>query len=818
LPKFGRSRLWVYYCKSLQNNIGRNYIAMLTHKQTNTTSMKRTIISTALLLIIAMAFGQGVAIKENIAATNEIAKPDVTLEISTLQQLLPGTTYSVLLNSPEAITFTDRGWECGESLVDARDGQSYETVQIGSQCWMAKNLNIGTRIDGSANQADNGIIEKYCYDNSEAQCDIYGGLYQWNEMMAYLTTPGEQGICPAGWHIPTDAEWCILEQALDITISCGTTQFRGIDGGGKLKEAGTTHWLSPNTGATNSSGFTGLPGGSGVAGSFSMLTYFGYWWSSSQAGSNAWNRRLYYGNAQVSRNSTSKTWGFSVRCIKDESASAELPTVSTGAISGIISTAAISGGNVTDDGGADVTVRGVCWSTSQSPTIADNVIADGTGTGEFTSYINWLTPETTYFVRAYATNSVGTAYGEEFSFTTDEAGAVDCGLPFTDPRDDQTYQTVQIGSQCWMAENLAYLPAVSPPWQGNDPVPFYFVYDYQGTSVEEAKVTTNYQTYGVLYNWHAAMISCPTGWHLPSDDEWCILEQEIDPTIDCSSSGWRGLDGGGKLKKTGTAQWNAPNTGATNSSGFTALPGGLRNSLGSFDNLGDWGYWWSSSQIGSGTAWSRYLNNGSIQVGRWDNGKLAGFSVRCIKDTEIVGVPVDLPLDGVTVGSGQENCYNASQSITVQNFTVQSGGQATFIAGAGGSIVFLPETRVHHDGYLHAYITLDESYCTNPLSILSSDSKTAGTDFQGIATENSNDEPVYYPNPTRGLFTIDLSIFKVEEEVLIEIFSMHGEAVYLKQTKGSGLSEINLSGKQPGLYVIRLVSGKKVMTGKILKL
>jgi uncharacterized protein (TIGR02145 family) len=731
------------------------------------------------------------------------------MEIATMQQLLPGT-----------ITSPERGWECGEPLVDARDGQSYETVKIGSQCWMAENLNIGTRIDGGNNQTNNGIIEKYCYNDSEAQCDVYGGLYQWNEMMANSTTPGEQGICPAGWHIPTDDEWCILEQELDLTISCSSTNWRGVDGGGKLKEAGTTHWLTPNTGATNSSGFTALPGGSrGSSGSFSLLTNYGYWWSSSQASSNAWYRSLFYGSAQVRRHTNAKTWGYSVRCLKDESASATIPTVSTGAITEITSTTAISGGNVTDDGGADVTARGVCWSTSQIPTIADNVTTDGTGTGEFTSYINWLTPETTYYVRAYATNSVGTAYGGELSFTTDVAGAIEWCLPFTDPRNEQTYQTVQIGTQCWMAENLNIgTMKLGNFEQLDDGIIEKYCYD---------DIEANCVVYGGLYQWNEMMHYsttpgvqgiCPGGWHIPTDDEWCILEQEIDPTIDCSSSGWRGLDGGGKLKKTGTAQWNAPNTGATNSSGFTALPGGYRDFLGAFDNLGDWGYWWSSSQIGGGTAWNRYLNAGSILVGRMDNSKLNGFSVRCVKNTGMVEVPVDLPLDGVTVGSGQENCYNASQSITVQNFTVQSGGQATFIAGASGSIVLLPETRVHHDGYLHAYITLDETYCTNPSSMLNSDSEPGETEIQDIISEKINSELVYYPNPTRGFFTIDLSMFKAEDEVLIEVFSMHGEAVYRGQIQGSGLSEINLSGKQPGLYIIRLVSGKKVMTGKILKL
>ncbi|MBN1339739.1 MAG: hypothetical protein JXA03_10475 [Bacteroidales bacterium] len=212
-------------------------------------------------------------------------------------------------------------WACGLDLLDNRDGQLYSTVQIGSQCWMAENLNIGTMINGTSYQTNNGIIEKYCYINSPAYCDEYGGLYWWNEMMEYSAIPGIQGICPDSWHLPTDTEWCTLEQELDSTITCSSTSWRGVDGGGKLKEAGTTHWQSPNTGATNSSGFTALPGGlhMTVGSNFFDLTKKGYWWSSSESGSaEAWSRRLGYSNAQVYRNIDSKyICGFSVRCVQD---------------------------------------------------------------------------------------------------------------------------------------------------------------------------------------------------------------------------------------------------------------------------------------------------------------------------------------------------------------------------------------------------------------------------------------------------------------------------------------------------------------------
>jgi len=208
---------------------------------------------------------------------------------------------------------------CGVTpLIDIRDGQTYTTVQIGSQCWMAENLNIGTMINSVGNQANNGTIEKYCYGNNTANCDEYGGLYQWDEMMAYSATQGVQGICPDGWHLPTDVEWCTLEQFVDPTITCSSTGWRGVDGGGKLKEAGTTHWQAPNTGATNSSGFTAFPGGHrDTNGYFGNLTDHGYWWSSSEGGSNAWRRDLTYDNAQVYRTSYSKNCGYSVRCIRD---------------------------------------------------------------------------------------------------------------------------------------------------------------------------------------------------------------------------------------------------------------------------------------------------------------------------------------------------------------------------------------------------------------------------------------------------------------------------------------------------------------------
>jgi len=188
--------------------------------------------------------------------------------------------------------------------------------------------------------------------------------------------------------------------------------------------------------------------------------------------------------------------------------------------------------------------------------------------------------------------------------------------------DNRNYATVKIGTQVWMAENLAYLPAVSPSSAGSYTEPYYYVYGYEDSSVAAAKATPNYATYGVLYNWPAALTACPPGWHLPSDEEWTALTT------------WLGGEevAGGKMKETGTAHWFSPNTGATNESGFSALPGGSRYGSGGFYGIGYYGYWWSSTEHSTSTAWYRGLYYYYSTVGRGNYFKEYGFSVRCVRD------------------------------------------------------------------------------------------------------------------------------------------------------------------------------------------
>jgi uncharacterized protein (TIGR02145 family) len=200
---------------------------------------------------------------------------------------------------------------CGQSLVDSRDNKAYNTVLIGSQCWMAQSLNYGVRINSAQEQTNNGIAEKYCYDNLESNCNVYGGLYHWDEAMQYSTTTGVQGICPPSWHLPSNLEWGTLKTFLGGESIAG----------GKMKETGTAHWLSPNTGATNSSGFTALGGGYSMwfptDSWFSDIKINAYFVTGGLVYSTIIAYGCYYYTGELIGMDASNDYGFSVRCIKD---------------------------------------------------------------------------------------------------------------------------------------------------------------------------------------------------------------------------------------------------------------------------------------------------------------------------------------------------------------------------------------------------------------------------------------------------------------------------------------------------------------------
>jgi uncharacterized protein (TIGR02145 family) len=200
-------------------------------------------------------------------------------------------------------------------------GQVYNTIQIFSQCWLKENLNVGEMIEGTIEQSNNGILEKYCYENNTFYCTTYGGLYQWNEMMQYTTQPGVQGICPPGWHIPTDEEWKVLEGAVDNQYGIGnniweTGGYRGYNAGTNLKT--TSGWYGNGNG-TDIFLFSGLPGGvRNFSGDFGLVGDRAYWWTSKEAVfAYAMCRVLNYYYSEVLRDGNFVQDGYSVRCTRD---------------------------------------------------------------------------------------------------------------------------------------------------------------------------------------------------------------------------------------------------------------------------------------------------------------------------------------------------------------------------------------------------------------------------------------------------------------------------------------------------------------------
>lgn len=290
------------------------------------------------------------------------------------------------------------------------DGNIYNTVTIGSQTWMTQNLKVTKYRDGTPipNVIDATAWENLSsgawvnYDNNSSNDAIYGKLYNWFSVI------NEKNLCPVGWHVPAFSEFNVL-----------TGYLGGLSvAGGKMKEIGDVNWIS-NIGATNSSGFTALPGGLREHNSgsiFNEMGTVGNWWTTSvytPDPTRAYFIYLLNYTIESRSNDVYKNRGLSIRCVNGD-----IPTLTTTNISSITSSTAYAGGTISNDGGSSVTAKGVCWSTTQNPVVSNNHTVDGSGAGSFISNLIDLLPNTTYYVRAYATNTAGTGYGIQVSFTT----------------------------------------------------------------------------------------------------------------------------------------------------------------------------------------------------------------------------------------------------------------------------------------------------------------------------------------------------------------------------------------------------------------
>ena len=328
-----------------------------------------------------------------------------------------------------------------------------------------------------------------------------------------------------------------------------------------------------------------------------------------------------------------------------------VPTVITNPVSNISNTSAIVGGIVSSDGGARVTIRGVCWGISHNPTISNNHMTNGNGIGTFTTNLTGLSANTIYYVRAYATNDVGTAYGNEISFITELSPSDGQPCPGTETLTDcdgNTYSTVWIGSQCWMKENLRTTKYA-------DNTSIMQGYEYSSTMAYWYYPNNNSSykpTYGLLYNWRAVMRSssssnanpsgvqgiCPTGWHVPSDGEWAQLTDYVSSQnqYQCNSNS----DKIGKSLASNTGWESSTNTCAVgnnlsqnNATNFSAMPAGSYQ--GNYRWFGERSHFWSATvDVNSDSQWplSWYLSSWLATILHGYDSPGLSFSVRCLRD------------------------------------------------------------------------------------------------------------------------------------------------------------------------------------------
>ena len=464
-----------------------------------------------------------------------------------------------------------------ETFTDTRDNKEYKKVKIGTQTWMAENLNY----DVPNNTSD------VCYGNNPDNCEKYGRLYNWSTAMgesssSSLSPSGVQGVCPAGWHIPSDAEWTALTDAIGGASTAGT----------KLKAAsGWYHdydWRSGN--GTDEYGFSALPGGGrGSGDNFSDAGADGYWWSATEDDAyNARIRHMRYNIESAYRGVVSKTYLDAVRCVMD----AEIQTPTTYTV-----TFDANGGTVSptsDTTGADGKLASL-----PTPTRSGDIFV-----GWFTEAAGGTKVEVS---KVYSANANIYARWVE---------------SFEDSRDGKTYKKVMIGNQTWMAENLNYDGKENG---GNE---IGACYNNSADSCEK---------YGRLYNWSTAMDInasydssywngsdvnhqgiCPAGWHLPSSAERVALVNYV------------GSSAGTKLKST--SSWYNNGNG-TDEYGWSALPGGVGFDDDFFLNAGEHGVWWSATEIDTISADYQSMSYSDGASLSWNNfNKPFLFSVRCVAD------------------------------------------------------------------------------------------------------------------------------------------------------------------------------------------
>jgi len=572
------------------------------------------------------------------ASTTDFAEADITVTNGALSNFSgSGTTYTATFTpsgygactiNVAGSTFTAAGidntaadefnWTyvapavfttCGDAI--GYDGYNYATVQIGSQCWFAENLQsssynddttIPTGLDNTA-WSGTSIGAAAAYNNDEANVATFGRLYNW-----YAVSTGQ--LCPSGWHVPTDGEYSEL------------TDFLGGSAGTQMKSSSSD---TPAWDGTNSSGFSALAGGyrSG-SGDFDYGGSYGFFWSSSPNETNAWYRVLSSSFAGVDRSSFDQRTGYSVRCVRDPMVVESSYATDVGDDTGTLQ------GKVLHDGGSNLVATGFKWGLQADLSDAADTVVTMAADSTFEAVLTGLTAGSTYYFSAYSTNAAGTSYGDTLTFATlcdpvpSDVQGCDSGALTSLNYQGYDYRLVEINGECWFAENLRnenYSDGSAIP-SGLDDADWSTTTAGAMTIYDEGGVNEafNLAQYGRLYNHYAVMDArnlCPTGWHVPTKEEYDDLGASLGGNAVA----------GPKMKSD--ICWDG-----TNETGFSGVPGGNRGSNGLLSNEGNMGIFWSSSPPNvDGDAAVRFLFSGDA-LGSNTGGIRNGLSVRCLRDPD----------------------------------------------------------------------------------------------------------------------------------------------------------------------------------------
>ena len=687
--------------------------------------------------------------------------PDITglqNQVSSQQSQID-SLQNVMADMQNAVNnMANANFTCGTSKVSDYDGNQYNTVQIGDQCWLKENMRTTHYADGTAIPAgtDSSTVNPYYYDYTACNLSLAerGYLYNWPAVMngsasSNAIPSGVQGICPTGWHVPSDAEWTQLTDY----VGSQSEYICGGDAANIAKALASESGWDNNGGVcfpgdqsvteNNATGFSAVPAGDNYDGSTFIHTGFvTLFWSSSQytnytgSSNSAYNRGLYGYFANVYRHINSKSNGFSVRCLRDPQDEAD----NSINLHDSLATVAFTG-NYSDLNG-----------TPNIPTVNDATLTiqqDGQTLGTFTANqgadqtINITSPvvpditglqsqiDSLQNVMADMQNAMYNMTNANFT----------CGTSKVMDIDGNTYNTVKIGDQCWLKENLRtkHYSDGSAITQGvaeqigimdtSSTLPYYYY----------IPDTVDVKTYGLFYNWAAAMHGaassnanpsgvqgiCPDGWHLPSRQEWMQLQNYVGSQSEFQCNGSTS-----NIAKaiTSTTGWDTihstlnpcspvNNTSANNATGFTAIPtGGI--------NLRTWAtylvyqeqnsafYYWTSTY---NTA-NLYMTNSAFYFGGYGSEPFCSFSpelvvsgksVRCLRDPQDeADNSINLHDSLATVAfTGNYSDLNGTPTIpTVNNgtLTIKQDGQTvgTFTANQGTNQTVSITSPTVNDGTL----------------------------------------------------------------------------------------------------------------------